>query len=444
MFHDIFTKMEKYLLPISARIGAQRHMLAIRDAFSSIMAALIVGSVASLINNFPYQPFQDFMTAVFTETWKEPGNIIYNMTMGILGLLVAISIGYYLAQPYKLDGISSALMSGISFLILTPFLKDGSPTLDWLGAKGLFVAMIVGIFTTEIYHFIVKQGWTIKMPEGVPPAVTSGFVALIPSFVIFILVGLIASVLKATTGLSLTEIIYQLLQAPFQQIGDTIPAMCLLMFARGFLWFFGIHGTNVLDPISDSIILPNIEENARYFAQGVSAYDVPKIATSSFISQFVSIGGTGVGLAFVIAVIIISRSKATRKLSIGATPGVLFNINEPILYGVPIVLNASLIIPFLLTPIVLIIVGYIAMGTVLVPKTVALVPWNMPVLIGGYLSTGGSFRGVILQIVDVVIATLIYLPFIKLNDRVEAKINVAEKQKSQRIDKGAKMRWEIN
>ncbi|WP_050776966.1 PTS transporter subunit EIIC [Listeria grayi] len=135
MFHDIFTKMEKYLLPISARIGAQRHMLAIRDAFSSIMADLIVGSVASLINNFPYQPFQDFMTAVFTETWKEPGNIIYNMTMGILGLLVAISIGYYLAQPYKLDGISSALMSGISFLILTPFLKDGSPTLDWLGQR---------------------------------------------------------------------------------------------------------------------------------------------------------------------------------------------------------------------------------------------------------------------------------------------------------------------
>ena len=384
--------LEDKLLPVAAKIGTQRHMLAIRDAFSVIMPALIVGSMATLINNFPWQGFQDFMMNVFGEDWKIPGLMMYNMTMGILGLIVVFGIGYYLGKSYSLDGLSTAFVSTITFLILSPLTDDAGIDLNWIGAKGLFLAMIVGILATEGYRWIVSRGWTIKMPASVPPAVTQGFVSLTPSIIIFLIAGLLTAVISHFTGgLSATELIYQWLQAPFQEIGDSIFALSLLYLLRGALWFFGIHGTNVMGPITNSIMLPNMEENARQFAAGVSAFDVPKIATSSFGDAFVSMGGTGVGLALAIAIILASRNKPTRDLAIGATPAALFNINEPLMYGVPIVLNVALIIPFLLAPVVCIIIAYTSMSIGLVPKTVAMIPWNMPIGIGGYLAVVAIF-----------------------------------------------------
>lgn len=427
-----FIALEEKILPIASKIGSQRHMLAIRDAFSVIMSALIIGSLATLVNNFPVPAFQDFMNRTFGDVWLIPGNMIYNMTMGILGLLVTIAIGYYLGKSYKLDGISSAFITGITFLILSPVTADGGINLNWIGAKGLFLAMIAGITATELFRIIVSKGWTIKMPDGVPPAVTQGFVALTPSLIIFTAAGLIAALVNNFSGgLSVTELFYQTLQAPFQEFGDSIFAVCVLYILRGGLWFFGIHGTNVMGPITNSIMLPNMEENARLFSQGVSAFDVPKIATSSFGDAFVSMGGTGVGLAFAIALIMASKNKPTRDLAIGSTPAALFNINEPLMYGTPIVLNVALIIPFLLAPVACIIIAYTAMASGLVPKTVALIPWNMPIGIGGYLATGGSVRGALLQFVNLAVSVAIYLPFIRINDRIALKEQeqaIAEKE----------------
>ena len=415
----IFGKLEDVLLPIAAKIGSQRHMMAIRDAFSVIMPALIVGSLASLINNFPNEGFQQFMLGAFGEAWKIPGTFAYNMTMGILGLLVALALGYYLGKYYELDGLSSAFISGIAFLILSPTTEDGAGiNINWIGAKGLFLAMIVGILATEIFRFVVARGWTVKMPAGVPPAVSQGFVALFPSIIIFVAAGLIAAVVSASTGgLATSQLIYQILQAPFQSIGSTLPAVIVLYLIRGGLWFFGIHGTNVMSPITNSIMLPNMDANTAAYLAGASAYEVPNIVTSSFGDVFVSMGGTGVGLAFAIAVILVSRNKPSRDLAIGAAPAACFNINEPLMYGIPIVLNPILLIPFLLAPVVCIVIAYAAMAFGIVPKTVALVPWNMPILIGGYLATGGSIQGALLQVVNIIASVLIYIPFIKMNDR---------------------------
>lgn len=418
----IFGKLEKFLLPVATKIGSQRHMLAIRDTFSVIMPALIVGSLATLVNSFPSVTFQNFMNRTFGEKWLLPGAAINNMTMGILGLLAAIGIGFYLGKTYELDGMSAAFISGITFLILIPVTEDGGITLNWIGAKGLFLAMITGIVSTEIFRWIVARGWTIKMPDGVPPAVSQGFIALTPSIIIFILAGLIVAIVNALSGgLSVPEIIYKGLQAPFQEMGDTVFTVAILYFFRGLLWFFGIHGTNVLGPITDSIMLPNMEENARLFAAGVSAYEVPKIATSSFGVAFVSMGGTGVGLGLIFALILASKNKASKDLAIGAVPAGLFNINEPITFGLPVVLNVALVIPFLLVPVICTITAWIATSIGLIPRTVALIPWNMPIGIGGYLATGGSIRGALMQVVNLALSTLIYIPFVKMSDRIVAK-----------------------
>lgn len=417
--NKIFDVLERKLLPVAGKIGSQRHMCAIRDAFSVMMAPLIIGSLAVLINNFPLDSFQTFMNKKFGEIWLMPGNMIFNMTMGVLGLHVALALGYHLGKSYKLDGFTSTFISGITFLILSPMTGDGGLDLNWLGAKGLFLAMIVGIISIEVYRVIVGKGWTIKMPEGVPPAVSKGFVALVPSIIIFLVAGILAAIIFSMSGgLYTTQLIYQTLQAPFQEISDSLLAVCLLIFARGALWFFGIHGTNVLGPLTNSMLLPNMEENMRLFAEGFSAFDVPKIATTSFTDAFVSMGGTGVGLALAIAVIIISRNKPNRNLAIGSAPAALFNINEPLMYGIPVVLNPLLVIPFLLAPVVCVIIAWTATGIGLVPKTVAMIPWNMPIGIGGYLATGGSISGSILQFVNLAVSILIYIPFIRLNDKM--------------------------
>lgn len=426
---NFFAILEKKILPIASKIGNQRYMMVLRDAFSVIMAALIAGSLATLINNFPVPAFQTFMMKTFGKAWLIPGTYIYNCTMGILGLLVVISIGYYLGRSYQLDGISTAFVATISYLILSPVTKDGGLDLNWIGAKGLFLAMIVGIISVEAFRWIVKQGWTFKMPDGVPPAVAEGFVALIPSMIIFLIMGLLTALISsASGGMSATELMYQGLQAPFQRIGDTWPAVIFLMTIRGGLWFFGIHGTNVMGPITNSVMLPNMEANMKAFADGVSAYEVPKIATTSFTDVFVSMGGTGVGLALAIAILIMSRNRANRDLTIGATPAALFNINEPLIYGIPVVLNVTLFIPFLLAPIVSVSIAWLAMSLGIVPRTVAMVPWNMPIGIGGYLATGGSIRGSILQLVNLAVSVLIYLPFIRINDKIMAKQAEIENQ----------------
>ncbi|TLG77476.1 PTS sugar transporter subunit IIC [Culicoidibacter larvae] len=415
-----FDLMERVLMPIAAKIGGQRHMAAIRDAFSTLMAPLIIGSLAVLVNTFPVPGFQEFMTATFGEVWMLPGVLIQNMTMGILGLLVALSLGYHLGRSYKLDGFTSSFMAAITFLILSAMTEDRSAILfNWIGAKGLFLAMISSILAIEVFRFIVSRGWTIKMPEGVPPAVSKGFIALVPAIVIFTAAGLIAAVaFSLTGGLSVAELMYKTLQAPFQEMSNSLISVCLLMFARGFLWFFGIHGTNVLSGLTNSMLLPNMEANIAAFAAG---NPIPNIATTSFTDAFVSMGGTGVGLALIIAILIASKNKASRDLAIGSTPGGLFNINEPIMYGMPVVLNPMLLIPFLLTPVLCVIIAWIATEIGLVPRTVAMIPWNMPIIIGGFLATGGSISGAILQVVNIAVSVLVYIPFVKLNDRVAVK-----------------------
>jgi PTS system cellobiose-specific IIC component len=201
-------------------------------------------------------------------------------------------------------------------------------------------------------------------------------------------------------------------------MSNSLLAVCLLIFARGVLWFFGIHGTNVLSGLTNSMLLPNMEANVTAFKEGQA---IPNIATTTFTEVFVSIGGTGVGLALIIAIILVSRNKGTKQLAIGSAPAGLFNINEPVMYGVPVVLNPILAIPFLLAPVVCVILAWVATSAGLVPKTVALVPWNMPILIAGYFAVGGHISGAIMQLVNLTVAILMYIPFVKLNDRALAR-----------------------
>jgi PTS system cellobiose-specific IIC component len=423
MNNKVMQWMEEKFMPIAGRIGSQRHLVAIRDGFIMIMPLIIVGSLAVLINNFPSDAFQNFMIYLFGDQWKNVGGNVWNGSFAILGLLAAASISYKLAKSYDVEGLPAALVTVASLIILTPVTKDWGISYEWTGAQGLFVAVIMSLVVTELFRVLIKSKFTITMPEGVPEGVVKSFKALLPAMIILILVGFLQALLTALGNTSLHQIVFESIQKPLQSLSNSLPTAIIIAFLNHLLWFFGLHGTNIIEPFMESMYLPLIEKNQSLFAAGTSAFDVPYIVTKPFFDSYVYIGGSGATLSLLLAIFIAVKSAQYCSIAKLSSPAGLFNINEPVLFGLPIVLNPVMLIPFILVPIVLTITSYFALSLGMVPKTVAMIPWATPPFISGYLVSGGSWMGVLLQVVNFAIATLLYLPFIKTADLAQMKQN---------------------
>ncbi|WP_175414304.1 PTS cellobiose transporter subunit IIC [Halalkalibacterium halodurans] len=413
--------MEKHFIPVAGRIGSQRHLVAVRDGFVAIMPLIIIGSFAVLINNLPIEFFQNFMLNTFGEGWKTLGGNIWDGSFAVLSLLVVAGISYNLAKSYDVDALSAALLAVACYIIFTPTTDDWGLSYAWTGSQGLFVGVLTAIVVTELFRLLYQSKFTIKMPEGVPSGVVKSFRALIPATVILILVSGLQMLIAAITDGSIHELVFTVIQQPLQVLGNTLPAALIITFLNQLLWFFGLHGTNILGPVIDSIYLPLLEENISLFAQGTSAADVPYIVTKPFLDAYVFMGGSGTTLALIAAIFLVSASKHYRTIGKLSAPAGIFNINEPVLFGLPVVLNPVMFIPFLTIPVLLTLTSYLAIAIGLVPKTVALVPWTTPPLISGYLVTGGSFAGVVLQLFNITLATALYIPFIKAAMRAEQR-----------------------
>ncbi|SDY00299.1 PTS system, cellobiose-specific IIC component [Evansella caseinilytica] len=413
--------MEKHFIPIAGRIGSQRHLVAVRDGFVAIMPLIIIGSFAVLINNLPIDFFQSFMVNTFGEGWKTLGGNIWDGSFAVLSLLVVAGISYNLAKSYDVDSLSAALLAVGCYIILTPTTEDWGLSYAWTGSQGLFVGVLTALVVTELFRLLYQSKFTIKMPEGVPSGVVKSFRALIPAAVILLLVSGLQMFIAALTDGSIHELVFTVIQQPLQALGNTLPAALTITFLNQLLWFFGLHGTNILGPVIDSIYLPLLEENISLFAQGTSAVDVPYIVTKPFLDAYVFMGGTGTTLALIAAIFLVSASKHYRTIGKLSAPAGIFNINEPVMFGLPVVLNPVMFIPFLTIPVLLTLTSYFAIVIGFVPKTVALVPWTTPPLISGYLVTGGSFAGVVLQLFNLTLATVLYIPFIKAAMRADKK-----------------------
>lgn len=410
--------MEKFI-EIAGRIGAQRHLVAIRDGFVAIMPLIIIGSIGILINNFPpLGKFElvEWMNGIFGDgNWQAVGGSIWNGTFAVLGLLVAFSIAYNLAKSYEVDGLSAGLISAAAYIMLVPETPDWGLNFAWLGAQGLFVAIILALVLTELFRVLIQSKFTIKMPEGVPEGVARSFTALIPATVILIIVGFFQALINVFADVSIFEMIFNIIQEPLQGLGNTLPAAMVVAFLNHILWFFGLHGTNIIGSVIEPIYLPLIQENLELFSSGMSAFDVPNLVTKPFLDSFVFMGGSGTTLALLIAIFIVVRREKNhpyREVAKLSAPASLFNINEPVIFGLPIVLNPVMLIPFILVPVTLTIISYVALATGIVPKTVAILPWTTPPLLSGYLVTGGSWRGVGLQIINLAVAVVLYVPFV--------------------------------
>lgn len=407
--------MEKHFIPYAAKIGGQRHLVAVRDGFIATMPLMILGSFAVLINNLPIPGYLDFMNNIFGEgKWQNFGGNIWNGTFAILALLIAFTVAYNLAKSYDKDALSSGVISVATFFTIGAIAPDdkGIPGVAGLGSVGLFLALIVAILSTEIFTRLSgNPKLIIKMPDGVPPAVSRSFAALFPSMITVSIFALITALFQAFGITNLVNEFYKLIQEPFMGLANSWGVALLLAFISAFLWFFGLHGANIIDPFMQTINAPAITANQEALKAGK---ELPYIVNKPFFDSFVNMGGTGATIGLIIAIFIVARKhKAYMTVSkLSAAPGV-FNINEPMMFGLPIVLNPIMFIPYILTPMVLVTIAYFATKFGLVPAATIITPWTMPPVIGGALATQ-SVAGGILAAVNLIIAVLIYLPFAKM------------------------------
>lgn len=413
--------LEKNFVPVAAKIGGQRHLVAIRDGFVTIMPLMILGSLATLINNLPIDAYQAFLTKIFGgEIWKSFGGSLWQGTFAVVSLLVVFSISYHLAKSYNKDALSTGVVSLAALLmIMEPVAEGEGLPLVWAGAQGLFIAIITALIATEVFtRLLGYRKLVIKMPESVPPAVSRSFASLLPGMITLAIFALIKVLAIAFNTPDLHQAVYNLIQAPVSQLANTLGSAVIIALLIHLFWFFGLHGSNIMEPLMQAVYLPAIEANAAAFQAGEA---IPNIVTKPFFDAFMYLGGTGTTIALIIAVFIAGRRhKHYRNISgMSAAPG-LFNINEPILFGFPIVLNPLLVIPFILTPIILTVISYVAIAIGLVPKTIVFIPWTTPPIVGGVLATG-SWKGGVLALVNLIIAVAIYLPFVKMSERAELK-----------------------
>ena len=415
MASNLMETVEEKLLPVAAKISGNKVLIAIRDGITLALPLIIVGSLFMVVGNFPIEAWTKLLTDSGAINYL---NKITNGSFNIMALIAAFGVARSYAKQFKVDDVSAGVISLAAFLILTPSIFSGDKTplegwaLSYMGSKGLFVAIIEGVLSARIFAWFIQKDIRIKMPEAVPPAVADSFSALIPAAAILTLWGAVYAICDVAGISNIHDVLMIVLGGPLSLLGATLPGTIIVVGLNSLFWFLGIHGGNIVNPIFQPIWLMNAQENLTAFQAGQS---LPHIVTQPFMDNFVYMGGGGATLGLVIVIALVAAransSKITKTIApLTLTPGI-FNINEPAMFGLPIVMNVSLLIPFVLVPMVNVEICYTAMATGIVPHTTGvIVSWTMPPIISGFLTTN-SIMGSVLQAVCIVIDALFYLPF---------------------------------
>ncbi|PJJ28739.1 PTS cellobiose transporter subunit IIC [Lacrimispora celerecrescens] len=434
----MLSKLESILMPLAERIGKNKYLIAIRDGFLLSMPLLIVGSFFLLIANFPIPGWTNFWARFFGENWDAYFAKPTDATFSIMAMLAVVGIGYSFSEQMKVDKLFGGAVSLVCWFLIMPYkimvndtAVSGIP-LGWVGSKGIFVGIIVAFLSVHIYAWVNKKGWIIKMPDGVPPTVAKSFSALIPAGISVLVFFIINIIFAMTPYDNAFNFVFTILQTPLLKLGNTLPAMVIAYIFLHLFWFFGVNGGSVVGAVFNPILQTLSAENLAAFQAG---QPLPNIISQQFQDLFATFGGCGSTLSLLIAMLFFCRSKRIKELGkLAFIPG-LFGINEPIVFGLPILLNPMILIPFMLVPTINIVISYFCMSIGLVPLCSGVaIPWTMPVILSGFLATG--WQGALLQLILLVLGVFIYMPFIKMMDKqyMEDETRKTEKTDDDDID----------
>jgi len=422
---------------ISGRIGSEVHLRSLRDAFATIMPLYILAGIAVLINNVVFPLFLQDQALANAQYW---GNALTLGTLNISAILLAGVVGYCHAHNMRYErDIACVVVAIASFFVTMPQsvevaiddvtgMATGVFSTANTGTNGLFGAIIIGLLATALFIKLSSiERLKINLGEGVPPAVAGSFNIMIPMLLTLAAFGLLSAVLFVGFNTDLSTLIKQFVQAPLQSLNSNIWGVVIIYTFANLLFCLGIHQSAISGVLAEPMLTILITDNmASYAAGGFAAIQPDHYMNMQIVNTFGLIGGSGCTLCLLIATFLFSKNKTSKTIaSLAAGPGI-FNINEPVIYGYPIVYNLPLMIPFVLIPDLFMIITYFATTAGFINPCVVMVPWTTPVFMSGFLATAGDWRAVVLQAVLVVLGVLIYLPFMKVHERVQAQQAEAE------------------
>lgn len=465
--------LEKFILPFAIKIGQQPHINAIKNGFIRIMPLSLIGALFVLINNVflnfgEYSFFYslgvrlDPATVASLDYWKGIGGAAYNGTLGIMSLMSPFVIAMAMAEERKVDGMAAGVIGIATFIALTPSsipinygdvagLTDaikaslpqnaGGIGSNWIGGANIISGMIIGLLVGEIFAFITKKKWVITLPSTVPSAVSKSFSALIPGAIILTLAGFL-NLQLTDHGLSFHNLIIDMIAKPLSNVGSVVG--WVYIFFSSFLWFFGIHGSLALAGIDSGVMGPFALENVELYVQygsveaAIAAGKEFHMWAKPMVDSYIYLGGTGATLGLILAIFMASKRDDYRAVAKLATPSGIFQINEPILFGLPVIMNPLMFIPYMLVQPALGITTTIAYNIGFIPPITNISPWTMPVGLGAFFNTNGSISAVILAFLNLGLATLIYLPFVIAANKAA---NIIDKKEETEEDIAAALKF---
>lgn len=412
---------------VAAKIANITYLKILRDAFQVIMPMFILAGIGTLLNSviFPALTNGDLLAKL-----QVFGTLISNATLNISAMLVAPMISYYLAKARKFDSPMSAVIVTIgSLFAIMPIVNQatikgtekmaevtGVVTFDKIGTNGMFAGIIIGFVATEIFIKLSKlKALKINLGQGIPPAVATSFELMIPIFITILIICLVSTLLVDLWNTSVIDFITMAIQKPLTKVGNSFIGFTFLFALANFVFSIGIHPSTITSSIMKAPLMVAMNENMTAAAAGRQA---PNIINYSFRLVFGQMGGTGATLGLLIAILLFTKYKPFKQVSKLALAPAIFNINEPIVFGLPVVFNVSLMIPFVLGPIIGTTIGYVMTAIGFIKPLTVLIPWTIPPFVNGFLASGGDWKVVLVQIIIVAVHVILYLPFLKVSEKI--------------------------
>ena len=419
-------KISNVLLPVASKMSSNKYLSAIRNGFMSIMPLIIVASLFTLINSVFLGEGHDldqWFHTPFTDALAL-GTVINQAIMSVIAILLAFTVAKSLAEEYDMVPSSTSIVGAMAvacFLCLTPFTTDEKTgeyiTTSYLSAAGMFTAFITAILAVKVYQFLSSfKALIIKMPDSVPEGVARSFNSLIPVALTIIIFGLVRMITNAA-GAPMNDLITQFIQIPVTALVTSPIGLAIVYLLYMLLWGFGVHSAFIVAPILEPIYLANLTANAAVIQGGSGTLS---IITKPFIDTMAFQGGAANMLALIIAIFLVSRRQDYKTIArIGFVPS-LFNISEPLMFGLPVVMNPILIIPMIISTLVSIGIGVVATLIGFMPYTYMLIPWTTTPVLGAFLATGGSLTAALTALICLVVSVVIYAPFVVVMNKEEA------------------------
>lgn len=425
--------IEKKIAPVANRLSRQIYLQALQNTFLSLIPFITIGSFSLVI----ISPVMDYTTVeqgalrTFMYGWQTVAdflspvlNPVYLVIMTMLSLYVSAGLGFHLAKHFKMQTIVPVIITTASFFIAAAVNEEGALTVQYFDGTGLFTAILVSILSFELYRFLVNRrvGHIDLSGGGVPPALSDSLGNLVPVVLVLLAVGIVSAVVHALSGSGIPALV-TMLMTPLVNMVDNVWGVLFLAVLVMIFWWFGIHDTVITGPL-DAFLYNNLYANTAAFAAGTAAVSLPYIVNAPFWFNFMTIGGSGATLGLAVLACT-SRSRQIKTVGKLAIIPSLFNINEPLIFGLPLMYNPTMMIPFIIVMPLNGLITYIAMSTGIVAKTFAYASWNMFSPIAALIDTL-DVKAVILVIGLIILDALIYLPFFKAYEKQKLKEEAME------------------